>query len=544
MPAAYTTPLPATPGADFNKTLATLGQLQARKAAQQKAIVNQMESRQKAADKLLSETQGYDVSKLIPPLRSHFNDYVQQKMAEIQGFAIDDPLKARQAVQDVANWFNIHSSHNSEEVQASRQTLNSIATNPSDAAKFNENLPVYLQSAATPQGSITAQQQFEGANITTYMGDDGTVFFKNVDAETGEQIGDWKNITSWELFANPSTFQVPTTSRYGKSAIQIGESVVREAVRAFNKDTWTRSKAIESATGIVNSGSESEDGASSRAWAVQNLWGDGYRSNESLVSAYITGDINNSEYELHKDYIKNKNADLINEMVEASRFADKKEDDKPTSEEKKERVARTEFDSKSSFSFSASELFKEGQLLAFDDMGRVLNVNDFDKSSLEGTRYILGSLAKNTKETEAIKLNNPNYGQEHKQLNELKARYESITNKNSEAARDLQFQIDNLEYDLGDTKLEPEVFDLDLSDLVFLPNNKLALMNLSYEGSKVKTIMLDENRDRAKVEQIIQAIRRVYNDETITFEKLQKGLVNSQQPTPSNQPKAGDGLFE
>ena len=154
-----------------------------------------------------------------------------------------------------------------------------VANDPSEAAKFNENLPVYQQSAATPEGSIMAQQQFEGSGITTYMGDDGTVFFKNIDPETGEETGDWSNITSWESWANPSTFQIPTQSRYGRSAIQIGESVVRESVKSSNKDVWNRSKAVKSATGLVNSGSDNEDGASARAWAVENLWGDGYRDN-------------------------------------------------------------------------------------------------------------------------------------------------------------------------------------------------------------------------------------------------------------------------
>ena len=72
MPVAYTTALSTTPGADFNKTLATLGQQQARRAAQQKAIMDQMQARQKATDKMLSEVEGYYVSKLIPPLREHF----------------------------------------------------------------------------------------------------------------------------------------------------------------------------------------------------------------------------------------------------------------------------------------------------------------------------------------------------------------------------------------------------------------------------------------------------------------------------------------
>mgnify|MGYP001381912767 CR=1 FL=1 len=184
---------------------------------------------------------------------------------------------------DVLELKNKLFTHFSEEVKMTREAYVKVSSDPSEAAKFNDNLPVYQQSAATPEGRIMAQQKFEGAGITTYLGEGGTVFFKNIDPETGEEMGDWKDITSWETWANPSTFQIPITSRYGKSAIQIGESVVRESAKAFNKDTWDRGVATKSATGIVNSGSESEDGASARAWAVENLWGDGYKNNESLV---------------------------------------------------------------------------------------------------------------------------------------------------------------------------------------------------------------------------------------------------------------------
>ena len=520
------------------------------KAAEQKAIIKQMKARKDAADKYLSDVEGYDISKLIPPLRPHFKKYMNEEMQKIYDFSIDDPVAARQAVQNIANWFNTHAAHNSDEVKASRELLNDVANDPASAAKFNEQLPVYMQSAATPEGSIMAQQAFEGNDIVTQMGSDGTVFYKQLDSETGQETGDWEPIQSWDRWANPSTFTAPTTSRYGKSAIQIGETTIRESAKAYNKDAWNRSEATKSAAGIVNSGASNEDGAAARAWAVQNLWGDGYRDNESLISAYITGDVNNSEYQLHKDYIKNKNKDLISEMVEASKFVVEKEEPNGGSG-KGPRVFRNEFDSKSDFKFNVSELFKEGQLLAFDEMGRVMNVADMREGSLVGTRYTLGSLAKNTKETEAIKLNNPNFGQEHRLLNELKARYEEVDNKNSMAAKDLRYEIDNIEYELGDAKLEPEQFDLNLSDLVFLPNGKLALMNLNYEGSKVKSIMLDQTNDKAKVDQIIQAIRRVYNDETITFEKLQKGLVYGDKGEAQNiiqeaaaAPAPKGGLFD
>ena len=550
MPVAYTAPLQPRQGADFSGSIAALGQQRAQKAAQEQAIMKQMQSRQKATNKMLSEVDGYDVSKLIPPFRQHFKDMMAGKMEEIQNFAIDDPVKARMAIQDIATWFNNHASHNSEDVQKSRSTYIEVSTDASVASKYNDNLPVYQQHDATPQGSIMAQQQFEGSNIVTYLGDDNTVFFKNVDQETGEEMGEWKPVQEWELFANPSTFAVPTKDRYGRSAIQIGETVVRENAKKFNKDSWSRSAATKSATGIVNSGADSKDGTAARAWAAQNLFGPGYKDNESLISAYITGDTDNPEYNLHKDYIENTNNELIKEIVDSSRFVVEKDEDedsgKPTFD------ASSEFDSKSEFTFQAADLMNDGSLLAFDDQGKVMTESDpYYLTEMKGTRYTLGSLAKSTKDTDAIMLNNPNFGQNPAalELNDLKRRYNDITNKNSANAVELDNEIYRLEEDLADAPKEPEQLNLDLSDMVFMPDGKLALMNLNYKGSKVKTILLDAQQDKAKVDQIIQAIRRVYKDDSITFEKLQKGMVGGPQAAAQNAaqeaaPAPADKLFE
>jgi len=170
---------------------------------------------------------------------------------------------------------------------------------------------------------------------------------------------------------------------------------------------------------------------------------------------------------------------------------------------------------------------------------------------MKGTRYTLGSLAKSTKDTDAIMLNNPNFGQNPalSELNDLKRRYNEITNKNSANAVELDNEIYTLEEKLSDAPQEPEQFNLDLSDMVFMPDGKLALMNLNYKGSKVKTILLDAQQDKAKVDQIIQAIRRVYKDDSITFEKLQKGMVGGPQAAAQNAaqeaaPAPADKLFE
>jgi hypothetical protein len=537
MPVAYTTGLSITTGADFKQTLATLGQQKKMMAEQQKAIVDQMKSRQKAADKLLSETEGYDVSKLIPPLRQHFKDYYNQKLQEINNFAIDDPVAARRAVQDIANWFNTYAAHNSDEVQSSRETYNKVATDAASAAKFNDQLPVYMQSAASPQSMIQAQQAFEGTNIVTQMGADGTVMYKSIDPETGEPTGDWSDITSWDAWANPATFTVPTQARYGKSAIQIGEGTVRDSVKAFNKDTWSRDEAYRVARGIVNGGIDNEDSAAARAWAVVNLFTDAMRDNESLVTSYIQGDINNEAYKLNSQYISDINEELVKQMAESSRFIVEEDEAKKTGAEKDADIYRSDFDSRQTFVLDSLEYLRSGELMETDEDGVLVPINNFEMyGGVNGSSYVLSAL---DKKGETVVIDNPRAGEENRRLSDLNERYDAIKDKSSSEAQSLMRQIDQLTYSLGDMALEPVQFEIQPKEIGFLPNGKVVLMDLSVKktGSqydKVKTIILDQQRDREAVQTILQSIRRTYRDPNITLEGLQSGIVFGPQAELEN----------
>jgi len=528
MPVAYTAPLKSVEGPDMSGLVNSLKAQQAAQAAQKKAIVDQMNARQKAADKMLSEAEGYDVSKLIPPLRQHFSDYYNQKLQDINNFAIDDPVAARRAVQDIANWFNTYASHNSDEVQQSRETYNAVSTDPSQAAKFNEQLPVYLQSAASPQSMIQAQQQFEGSGITTQMGADGTVMFKSVDPETGEPTGDWQDITSWELWANPTTFTVPTQARYGKSAIQIGEGTVRSAAKAFNKDSWNKNEAYRVAEGIVSGGVENEDSAAARAWAVSNLFTDAMRDNEGLVTAYIQGDINNPAYQMQSQYISDINKELVKQMAESSRFIVEEDESKKSVSEREADIFKSDFDSKQSFTLDGLEYLRTGELMETDEDGVLVPIDQFEMySGVSGNSYVLSSLGK---KKETIVIDNPRAGEEHRQLRSMEESYDSMSDKNSEEALQLKRRIDETRYALGDSALEPVQFEIQPKEIGFLSNGKVVLLDLSVKktGSqydKVKTIVLDEWRDRDSVQSILQAIRRVYKDPNITLDGLQSGIV-------------------
>lgn len=537
MPVAYTAPLKSVGKTDMSGLLNNLKAQEAAKAAQKKAVVDQMNARQKAADKMLSEAEGYDVSKLIPPLREHFKTYYNQKLQEINNFAIDDPVAARRAVQDIASWFDTHAAHNSEEVQTSRKTYNKVATNPAEAASFNDELPVYMQSAASPQSMIQAQQAFEGANIVTQMGADGTVMYKSIDPETGEPTGDWDDITSWDAWANPTTFTVPTQARYGKSAIQIGEGTVRDSAKAFNKDTWSRDEAYRVSRGIVEGGVENEDSAAARAWAVANLFTQAMRDNEGLVTAYIGGDINAQAHQMNSQYISDINEELIKQMAESSRFVVEEEESKPTSSDRDAEIYRSDFDSRRSFVLDSVEYLRTGELMETNEDGVLVPIEDFEMyGGVKGSSYVLSAL---DKKKETIIIDNPRAGEENRRLADLNDEYDAIRDKESSEAQSLKRQIDQLAYALGDMALEPVQFEIQPKEIGFLPNGKIVLTDLSVKqtGSqydKVKTIVLDEFRDREAVQSILQSIRRTYRDPNITLEGLQSGIVFGPQTEREN----------
>ena len=532
MPVAYTAPLQGET-LDMSGLMDSIQARQAEEAARKKAIVDQMQARQKAADKMLSQTEGYDVSKLIPPLREHFKSYYNQKLQEINNFAIDDPVAARQAVQDIRSWFDTHAAHNSDKVQGSRQKYNKVATDPSEAAKFNASLPIYKQSAASPQSMIQAQQIFEGANIVTQMGPDGKVVYKSIDQETGELTGDWADITSWDAWANPTTFTVPTQARYGKSAIQIGEGTVRDSAKAFNKDTWSRDEAYRVSRGIVEGGADNEDSAAARAWAVTNLFSDAMRDNEALVTSYIQGNVNDPTYQLNSQYISDINTELVKQMAEASRFVVEEDEPTATSSDRDATIYRSDFDSSETFFLDSLQYLRTGELMQTDENGVLVPLDDFEMyAGVKGTSYVLSALA--TK-NETLVIDNPRAGETENQIRSLQEQLQNIEDQGSPEAMSIRREIQALEE--GDA--EPEQFEIQPKEIAFLPNGKIVLLDLSVKQTgtsydKVKTIVLDGYKDREATQSLLQAIRRTYRDPNITLEGLQAGIVFGPQTEVEN----------
>ena len=312
-------------------------QQKARKAAEQKAIVDQMQARQKASEKFLSETKGYDVSKLMPQARPLFEEYVNEKMQEIYNFSIDDPVKARGAVNDIANFFNTYSSHYTDESKTAKELHFGIGNDESEAAKYDESLAVYMQSAATPQTAIEAQQIYDGRDIVLRR-EGGKIFFTNVDPATGESMGEEAELTTWDQWQNPAVFQIPTQARYGVGPAQIGAGKVYDSISKKSPDTWSREMATKESRALIAAGSVDKDANSVRAWGVENLFDESYRNDEDLFTAYITADVNNPLYVQNKDYLATIDGELVDIMVEHSKYPPKEEDEsKLSSGERDER---------------------------------------------------------------------------------------------------------------------------------------------------------------------------------------------------------------
>lgn len=518
----------------MSNLLNTVKARQQESALQQKAIMDRMQSRQKAADQILSQAEGYDVSLLIPPFRQHWKDFYTQKLQEINNFAIDDPVKARQAVMDLDMWFSKYSGHKSEQVAEAMKTSTKIATDPAAAAKYNDELPIYMQSAATPQWLIQSTQAFEGANIETRMGPDGAIYFKNINAETGEAEGDWANVETWDLWQNPSTFVVPNKPRYGMSAVEIGEGALRESLFTHNKDVWDREEAYRVAQAYVDGGAANEISVAARSWAATKLFGDAMRENQALINAYIEGDVNNPIYQLHGQYLSDINKELVKTMAEASRYPTEEEDpENETGSDRDAAIYRSDFDSSQSFYLDSLQYLRTGELMETDENGMLVPLDEFEMyGGVKGTSYVLSAL--DTKK-ETIIIDNPNAGESRRKMQMLQQDLMDMADQGSPEAMRIRREIAALE-ESGD---EPEQFEIQPMEIAFLPNGKIVLLDLSVKqtGSsydRVKTIVLDEDRDREATQRLLQAIRRTYRDPNITIEGLQAGIVFGPQTETRN----------
>jgi len=510
MPVAYTTGLSTTPGADFTKTLAALQQQKARKAAEQKAIVDQMQARQKASEKLLSDTKGYDVSKLMPQARPLFEEYVNEKMQEIYNFSIDDPVKARGAVNDIASFFNTYSSHYTDESKTAKELHFGIGNDESKAAEYDESLAVYMQSAATPQTAIEAQQIYDGRDIVMRR-EGGKIFFTNVDPVTGESVGEEAELTTWDQWQNPAVFQVPTQSRYGEGPAQIGAGKIYDSISKKSPVTWSREMATKESRALIAAGSVDKAANSVRAWGVENLFDDSYRNDEDLLAAYITADVNNPLYVQNKDYLATIDGELVDIMVEHSKYPPKEEDES--------KLSSGERDERNYLGTMRRETVNSVEGLAIDvqdpSTGNVIASEAFGATiqGVTGTAEVY-TLPKGLTLTN---VDNPLFGVKDEFNNVIEAGVNQIIEV--EDVRKPMFIPASEEF----------------------PEGIMVLRDVSVGGVPQSLMIFDnsDQRDRTVVQQVIQEIAKKSGQTRLTFETLANGWGAVQDITPETSENTG-----
>lgn len=529
---AYTTKI--SPNLDqetFDQTNQAL-QFAAQQTFQKKqAIAKQLQARRDQIDKSMNAIEGYDISKIIPAWRPFF----QQKNAEKITKFIDltkqgDVVGAKQVLTDISNIYNWMTGHNNgENVQEAIAQYQQLANDPNKLAAANKTMPVHQQLVVSLEGFERSKMAFEGAN-TEFKWDENsdTFLYRPLNPETGEPMKDWDDATNWDNYANPGVFQLPTAPRAGKSAITIGETVVRANVKGRNKDLWDGAAANESARAIVDSGTASEDGMAARAWAVMNLMDESHMNNAKLTEVYMNRDKDSEMWNLNKDYLEDIDNTLVKKMVDASYFAPKPEDvEKPRTPTQKERDrlnARADFDSKKIFE---SEAFPwNSGLIYHTQEGMVADLTQLKDGNLRaGTEYVLTNLG----QEEYITMRNPNFGEEDRRIHELDAELGGLINMGQEGSAmygEMKAERDQLMMQLyfDNKSLQPEVFDISPRNIVFLPNGNISFMNLDFEDSDVGTIIINEKRDHDIAQQLLSRIRKAYNDPTITFDELRAGL--------------------
>ena len=509
MPVAYTTGLSAAAPTDFNKTLATVAEQQERRAAQQKAIMDQMQARQKAADKMLSEVKGYDVSKLMPQARPLFEEYVNEQMQDIYNFSIDDPLKSRQAVNNIGTFFSTYSGHYTDEAKEMKETHFSVGNDPAAAAEYDKDLEVYMQSAATPETAIEAQQVFDGKNIELSR-EGNKLFYRNRDPNTGEPVGEKSELTSWEMWQNPSAFLIPTKARYGQSPAQIGGGKILEAVKQSYPDEWNRDEAVKRSEALISSGSADKEATSARAWGAENLFGNSYKSDRDVLTAYITADVNNPIYNQNLDYFASIDKKIVDIMVENSKYAPKKQDEsKLSSDERKQN---------NYLGSMRRETVNLQQALAIDVKDPTAGNNiasEFFGAKLQGLNEtaVAYPLPKGLTLTN---VDNPLFGATDEFNNVIEAGVNQIIEVKD--VRKPMFIPASEEY----------------------PEGLMVLRDVSVEGVPQNLMIFDnsDQRDRTVVQQVIQEIAQNSGQTNLTFGTLANGWDMVQDITPEQTTQA------
>ena len=272
--------------------------------------------------------------------------------------------------------------------------------------------------------------------------------------------------------------------------------------------------ATKESRALIAAGSVDKDANSVRAWGVENLFDESYRNDEDLFTAYITADVNNPLYVQNKDYLATIDGELVDIMVEHSKYPPKEEDEsKLSSGERDERnylgtMRRETVNSVEGLAIDVKDPTRETLIAseAFERFGARM-------SNIAGTAEVY-TLPKGLTLTN---VDNPLFGVTDEFNNVIDAGVNQI--------------------------IEIE----DVRKPMFIPASEefsegiMVLRDVSVAGVPQNLMIFDnsDQRDRTVVQQVIQEIAKNSGQTRLTFETLANGWGAVQDITPDTSENTG-----
>jgi hypothetical protein len=335
----YTTPAPTqTPGfEDINQSIQVrnarfqraIERDQAIKNAQQVQQARELANAKKIAATNAARADGYDSSKLIPPLRPLFNEYRQQKLEETNYFTADTAV-VEQALDDIQNWYVKHTAHTQDEsVVGLHDQLFELDSDPGKRNDYAKEKSPISQLNIDINKFAEREMYYRGGFATDYrLGENGVVYALPAGGDQGEmpiyEMDAWTNASIYD----PMQF---LGSKATKTMLEIATGVVQEAATTLEK-TYDANKALEKSTSLIKL-NKTDDGLVTRMRIIEDYFSDAMLGNTQLVNEYIANERNNEgnfigeSTKTYQEAIFRYESEAIQDLVRLAAFEGKRQDD-------------------------------------------------------------------------------------------------------------------------------------------------------------------------------------------------------------------------
>ena len=335
----YTTPAPAqTPGfEDINQSIQVrnarfqraIERDQALKNAQQVQQARELANAKKIAATNAARADGYDSSKLIPPLRPLFNEYRQQKLEETNYFTADTAV-VEQALDDIQDWYVKHTAHTQDEsVVGLHDQLFELASDPGKRNDYAKEKSPIAQLDLDINKFAEREMYYRGGFATDYrLGENGVVYALPAGGDQGEmpiyEMEAWKNASIYD----PMQF---LGSKATKTMLEIATGVVQEAATTL-EGTYDADRALEKSTSLIKL-NKTDNGLETRMRIIEDYFPDAMLGNTQLVNEYIANERDNEgnfigeSTKTYQEAIFRYESEAIQDLVRQAAFEGKRQDD-------------------------------------------------------------------------------------------------------------------------------------------------------------------------------------------------------------------------